>query len=81
MLQARRQGTAQMHSERRKKDPWSDVASADIQETRAQRQAGALCHVEHAHGPVINLTVPAGVSLADVLRDLSSVKKERTCDA
>lgn len=70
-----------MHSDRRKKDPWSDVASADISETRAQRQAAALCHVEHAHGPVINLTVPAGTSLADVLRGLATSKDERPCSA
>lgn len=70
-----------MHSDRSKKDPWSDVASADISETRAQRQASALCHVEHAHGPVINLTVPAGTSLADVLRGVATIRQERTCGA
>ena len=62
-------------------DIWGDVPSADIAETtQAKRQAVPLCHVEHVHGNVINMTLPAGADVAAMLAQLGAkARREPTC--
>lgn len=66
--------------ERKVSDIWGDMKSADVAETQAKRQASALCHVEHVHGNVINVSMTGSMSIGALLDEMGSKNgKERAC--
>jgi hypothetical protein len=69
-----------MSRERKAADIWADLKSADVLESQAkQRQGQPLCVVEHVHGNVINLNVPAGTTVGAILEQFTTRAKGPTC--